>query len=251
MFKYESILKSIWLENNEAKVYLEAIKLWPTQASIIWKTLNIPRTTARYACEELFSKNLMSKSKKWNTIIFTAEKPNLLKNQIQIQKNKLEKNEHNLDKIMWELLWFYNPYAKLPKVTFYEWEDWIKKLLEDSLTSKETIDSFVDTKNISMYFKDINDDYIKRRIKNKVRKRTIYNIEESDNMLLPENDFTEKKFSKSDNFKIQNLSFMIYDNKIVYITLNKDSINTFWVIIENEMIYNFHKSMFNLLWNTI
>ena len=142
MNNIKEILDSLWLENNESIVYLEAIKLWTVPASSIANKLNLPRTTIRYACESLVKKWLLISITKWNTKLFTAEHPNKIKNLLQVEKNKLEEKENKLNKVMSDMLQMYNPYTKLPKVTFYEWEEGIKKVLEDTLTSTEIIDSF-------------------------------------------------------------------------------------------------------------
>jgi hypothetical protein len=43
------------------------------------------------------------------------------------------------------------------------------------------------------------------------------------------------------------VSFMIYDWKVSYITMEEGSY--IWVIIENKQIYNFNKNMFKFIWN--
>lgn len=251
MTKHEEILKSIGLDNNEAKVYLEAIKLWPTQASVIGKVLNIPRTSVKYTCDELVKKNIMSKSNKWNTSIYTAEKPSVLTNQLQIQKNKLENDEANLNSIMWDLIWFYNPHTRLPKVTFYEWEDGIIKMIDECLSSKETIDSFVDLEKLLSHGPEINKYFTSKRNSKKIHKRTIYeNKENIKNQLNKKvtDEHNEIKYIKSSHFKVY-ISVMIFDGKISYISFK--NWNLFWVIIEDDDIYHFHKNIFNLIWDTI
>ena len=252
MNNYEEILKSIWLDNNEAKVYLEWIKLGTFQASILWKKLWIPRTTARYACENLVTKDLMIKTKKGNSMLFTAEPPEKLTNIIRIQKNKLEESENKVNKVMKDLIWFYNPYTKLPKVTFYEWEEGIKKVLDDSLLAKETIESFVDVLATQKYIWKINEAYTENRIEKWISKKSIYeNTDSIKNYLTSlynEKWLNEIKYINNNKFTMY-VSLMIYDNKISYITLKEN--NLFWVIIENEDIYNFHKNLFNYIWISI
>ena len=251
MNKYEEILKSIWLDNNESKVYLQSIKLWTIQASIIWKKLWIPRTTARYACENLVSKQLMIKTKKGNSMLFTAEPPQKIKNIVEIQKNKLEENSAKVNQIMPDLMWLYNPYTKLPKVTFYEWEEGIKKILDDSLTAKETIDTIADVESIINKIPEINKKYIKSRIDAKIKKRWILS-----NTTLSK-EYIEKKYNDDLNdFKLINskeyniyISFMIYDWKVSYITMSESLFIS--VIIEDENIYNFHKNIFKFMWNNL
>jgi hypothetical protein len=150
--------------------------------------------------------------------------------------------------MMPELIWLYNPYTKLPKVTFYEWIEWIKKVLEDSLISKEIIDWFVNVDDVIENIAEINKNYTQKRIKLKIKKRSIYSdsnkTKEYLDKLYTNNSLNDIKYLDTSSYNLY-ISFMIYDWKISYITF-KD--NEFvWVIIENENIYNFHKSIFRFI----
>ena len=254
MNNIKEILDSLWLENNESIVYLEAIKLWTVPASSIANKLNLPRTTIRYACESLVKKWLLISITKWNTKLFTAEHPNKIKNLLQVEKNKLEEKENKLNKVMSDMLQMYNPYTKLPKVTFYEWEEGIKKVLEDTLTSTEIIDSFADVDLVWQYIFDINKKYWEKRKKLNIKKRMIipdteYSKNYMRNNYESKNDILNTfKFLSTNEYDLY-ISFMIYDSKIAYITLEEWSY--IWVIIENKQIYNFHKNMFKFIWNNL
>ena len=257
MNNIKEILDSLWLENNESIVYLEAIKLWTVPASIIANKLKLPRTTIRYTCESLVKKWLLISITKWNTKIFTAEHPNKIKNLLQVEKNKLEEKENKLNKVMSEMLQMYNPYTKLPKVTFYEWEDGIKKVLWDSLWAKEVILSYVDVESIKWNANKWNIEYVEARKKLKIKKKSIYSENEENKKYLQllyekiNDNYNEVKFINKDkyNFFESAISVMIYDWKVSFISLNKN--NYIWVIIENKEIYNFHKNTFQFMWDHI
>lgn len=246
------ILDSLWLENNESIVYLESIKLWTQPASSISNRLNIPRSSARYTCEQLVKKWLMVSTTKANTKLFTAENPQKIKILLQVEKNIIEEKEIKLNKVMSKMLQMYTPYTKLPKVTFYEWEEWIKKVLWDSLTTKETIDSITDVDAIKGYLDNVNQKYVNERKKLKIKKRSIYwNSNKSKDYLNKlysklNNEFNEVKFIDSDKYKLY-VNLMIYDNKVTFITLNDNSY--MWVIIENSDIYNHQKNQFKFMWD--
>jgi len=129
---FESILSEIWLEKNECKLYLASLKVWTSSASILAKKTDIPRTTARYNCEQLVKKQIMIESMRWNTKLFTPEDPSRLKNLLIIQKNELEEKENKVDMIMKDLIKMKNPYTTLPKVSYYEWIDSVMKMLIDN-----------------------------------------------------------------------------------------------------------------------
>jgi len=132
MEKIKELLKDLDLDKKEIDIYLTSIKIWTSPSSAISKITQIPKSTVRYSLESLTNKWLMNKSQKWNTTLFTPEHPIKLKNLLSIKKNKLENTKNKLDNIMWELTELYNPYTKLPKVTFYEWIDSVIKMLIDN-----------------------------------------------------------------------------------------------------------------------
>ncbi len=253
----KDILKELWLEEKEISIYFACLKIWTTVASNIWKILRIPKSTVRYSLENLVKKQIMIKSQKWNTTLFTPEHPQKLKNLLIIEKNIIENKEKKLQRVMWDLIWLYNPHTKIPKVTFYEWIDWIKKVLDLSLGAKWVIDSYVDVEAISGIFDEWNKEYVEKKEKLKIKKRSIYS-ETSENQKYLKNfykkfndDFNKVKFiNKQKNYFLESyLVFMIYDEKITFITLEES--NPIWIIIENKIIYNFQKNMFNFMWNNI
>ncbi len=52
-------LESLGLEAIEAQVYQAALSLGTVPASIVANRLNMPRSSARYTCEQLIKKGLM------------------------------------------------------------------------------------------------------------------------------------------------------------------------------------------------
>ena len=248
----KNTLKKLDLTDKEILVYLASLKIWTSPSSWIWYSLDFPQSTIKYTLESLTKKNLLTKSKKWITTYFTAEHPAKLKNLLIVKKNELEDTEKSIDNIMWDLIGLYNPYTKLPKVTFYEWLDWIQKVLDDSLTATEVIDSFADVDSVWKYIFNMNKKYWEDRKKLNIKKRMIipnteYSKEYMNNNYEEKNDkLNQFKFLNSEEYDLYIL-FMIYDSKVSYITMEEESY--IWVIIENPQIYNFHKNMFKFIWN--
>ena len=248
----KNTLKKLDLTDKEILVYLANLKTWTSPSSGIWYNLDFPQSTIKYTLESLTKKNLLTKSKKWITTYFTAEHPAKLKNLLIVKKNELEDTEKSIDNIMWDLIGLYNPYTKLPKVTFYEWLDWIQKVLDDSLTATEVIDSFADVDSVWKYIFNMNKKYWEDRKKLNIKKRMIipnteYSKEYMNNNYQDKNDkLNQFKFLNSEEYDLY-ISFMIYDWKVSYITMEEETY--IWVIIENPQIYNFHKNMFKFIWN--
>ncbi len=253
----KNTLKELWLDEKEINIYFACLKFWTTVSSNIWKYLSIPKSTARYWLDSLVKKQLLIKSQKWNTTYFTPEFPQKLKNLLILEKNKIEEKEEKLNKIMWDLIWLYNPSTKIPKITFYEWIEWIKKVLDLSLETNWIIDSYVDIEAIEWIFDNFNKEYVKKRKELKIKKRSIYPENPKNKEYLKNfynslnNDLNQVKFLDKQKYNLYKtyIVFMIYDDKISFLTLEKW--NYIWIIIENKSIYNFHKNMFDFMWNSI
>ena len=254
MLQIQNLLKELNLDEKEINIYITLLKLWTSPSSVISSKIDIAKSTVRYSLESLVKKWLILKNQKGNTAIFTAEHPWKLKNLLIIEKNKLENTEKKLDNLMWDLIEIYNPYTKLPKVTFYEWIDWIEKVLIDSLTANEVIDTYVDIDSVWKYIANLNARYTEKRKKLNIKKRAIL----SDSQFSKE--YIEKVYSSKDyelnEIKLLDpekydlhVSFMLYDWKVSYITMEKW--NFTWIIIQNKQIYAFHKSLFRLNWESI
>ena len=251
MEKLKRLLESFGLENSEAITYLEYLKMGTKPASVIANKLWIWRTTIRHTCEILVKKGLMIASKKWNTKYFTPEPPEKIKNLLIIEKNKLEQKQRNLEESFSDLKEIYNPYSKIPKMTYYEWEDWIKKVLSDHLKDNIEVLSFVDMDNVINLSEHIQDYYAKKKINLKISKKILATSSEKS-----ENKFNQKEINKKSD--LQNeikfikkwnnfyIASYLYEWRFSYITLKKDKY--FWVIIEDEEIYNFQKNLFDIIW---
>ena len=142
MNNLEHILWSLWLTDNESKIYLSALSLWTCAASIIANRVSLPRSTTRYTCEQLVKKQLMTMTKKWNSFLFTPEPPEKLKNLIKIKKVQLDKQQEELERNMWDFKNIYNPHSKLPKVTFFDWIDWVLRMTEEITNKRRNIVEF-------------------------------------------------------------------------------------------------------------
>jgi len=250
--KLKTLLESFWLENSEAITYLEYLKMGTKPASVIANKIWIWRTTIRHTCEILVKKGLMISSKKWNTKYFTPEPPEKIRNLLIIEKNKIEEKQNKLEQNFAELKEIYNPYTKNPKMTYYEWEDWIKKILSDHLKNNIEVLSFIDMNNLMNLSEHIQDWYAKKRINIKIKKKILATTSKE-----IEEKFSKKEINKKsdlenevkfiENWKNFYVASYLYEWKFSYITLKKDKY--FWAIIEDEEIYNFQKNLFEIIWN--
>ena len=92
MDKIKKVLERLWLNDKEIKIYLTSLYIWSSPASILWQKNNIARTTAKYTCQSLVEKWLLSVVEKWNSSIYSPEEPERLLSLVNKEYDKVEKS---------------------------------------------------------------------------------------------------------------------------------------------------------------
>ena len=154
----DQFLSSIGLEPLESKLYITALSFGTVPASVLANKLEIPRSTARYICEQLIRKKLMVETKKGNTKLFTTENPTKLASILYDEEMFLKQKQNQLPFVTKTLQKIYNPHTSIPDVTFYDGDDGVEKMLMD--LSKEP--GKVYTLSAGDYFHTKNPDLVKK-----------------------------------------------------------------------------------------
>ena len=242
MIELDDLLKSIGLENYEADVYLASISLWTVASSVIAKKISIPRSSAQFTCDQLVKKQVMTKAKKGNMYLYTADPPDKLYTLIQIQSIELQKKRNELEMSMDKLRKMYNPYTSVPKITYYEWADGIKKMMSKLMDDKEYAYVF------SAW------DYLSEEIWNVV---DIYQEKASipdDFKLFRSKKYKDKHDTDDERFQtkyfkgIEELTTDIRITKDTVSFISWDSDYPVWVLIQNNDISESFKNIFLELW---
>ncbi len=249
MVSLEEILFSLGLEHQESKIYLASIKLGTSPASILARQCGIPRSTARYTCEELVQKQLMIEFKKGNTKFFTAEAPEKLQKLLDLQQETIEIRQQQLDVAMQDLKRLYNPYIILPKVQFFEGIDGVIKLIEDVF--KENMPIFgalsLTEDTHPKIFEYLEQSYTPKRKQMGNSAWMIFN----DNKLTKEYQNKDREMNRisllisKEDFPFDSCCH-IYNGKVAFYSYNKN--NPMGVIIQNNLIYKSQMSIFKLAW---
>ena len=246
----ENVLQSIGLNNKERSVYLVTLELGTQPASVIARRVGIPRNTTRFILDKLVDKGLIKKTTRANTQLYTPEEPKNLVNLLERQRvdaNAAIDNKINqLNEVMAELETRYHPESTKPKVTFYEGEDGLIKVYEDTLTSSETLRSFASFDAMHGILPDYFKTYYDRRSSNQIMIRSIH----PDTPLAREKTKHDKKeWRDSRLVPADKYSFtpeiQFYNNKVA-ITSLKEKLG---IIIESQEIYEAMVVAFELAWN--
>lgn len=247
----KQVLENLGLNQKEIKIYLAALGLGIQPASVIATHVNIPRNTTRFVLDKLVKKGIIRKKKRAKTQLYFPEEPenliNLIEQERVHQNAKIDDRIDELNEIMAELESKYQPEESTkPKVTFYEGDDGLKKVYEDTLKSSEDLRSFASFDSMHGVLPDYFKTYYERRVKNKLHIRSIH----PDSKLAKEKTRHDKKEMRDSRLIPQSKydftpEIQIYDNKIS-ITSLKEKLG---IIIESQEIYQAMAVMFELAWH--
>jgi len=218
------------------------------RASTIAKEIKRSRAIVYKDLGELEKMKLAEKYDKSNQIsMFRATHPNNLENLMKEREQELIKDKKILINHLPNLVSEFNLSHNKPGITFYEGLIGINKVLDDTLTTKETILTYVDIEAIEKYLPEINKKYTTNRKRKNIKKRGLLIDTPFARKFLKgyHSEITENKFIPSDFFPFGSV-LQIYDNKISYISLSEE--NMIGVIIEDKNINTMHRSLFEFAW---
>lgn len=252
---YEDLFLSSGLNDNEAVVYEFLLKTGKATAGEIIKNTPVKRGVAYNTLADLVAKKLVSETKiktkgaRGKNVIseFSPNHPENLRSYLENEKEKLEKAEKNLEANISSLVSDFSLVSGRPGVRYFEGIDGVKKVLEDTLTSKEIIYAYSDIEAIVKYIDNINSEYVKKRESFGIKKKAILIDSPFVRNYLSgyHTKVTENKFIDSEWLPFNSL-MQIYDGKVAYVTLSEES--KIGVIIEDKNIYQMHKALFEFTW---
>lgn len=245
-----TVLQQLGLNETEVKVYLALLPLGTVPASAIATRLAMPRSTAKYTCQQLVDIGLVTKLNKNNTFLFTAKDPENLYKILEKQKQEIMQKEYDIGRVLGELKKMFNPRSVLPKMQFFEGAENITKMLQDVLDEAKPLYGALHLDpqlhpTIATYFRDV---YIPERKRKFFPSWMLFNdngstrdYREGDqlmnriSLLVPEKEFP---------FKI---CFHIYGDKVAFYSYKSPNLSG--VIIQDSYIREMQFSLFKLAWN--
>lgn len=243
----QDILISAGLTKTQAQIYEYLLNNKDAKANTIAKDLKISRGAVYYTLDELVALNLAEKIDKPNQVsLFKAGHPAVLQKLFEQKEKDLTKERSALNSGLPDLVSAYNLSHNKPGIKFYEGEEGIWRVLEDTLTSRTEILTIADVEAVNKYLKEINRQYVDKRNKLGIKKRLIaVDSPYAREHFSRPGDYTDVKLMKT-AINPFNTSIHIYDNKIAYITMAETYLTG--VIINDPHIYSMQKSLFEQIW---
>jgi sugar-specific transcriptional regulator TrmB len=243
----ETLLK-VGLEPRVIEIYLILIENGEmTVPEILGKT-TLSRATVYEVLPLLLTQGFLEYKKIGRNAYYKPTHPSKLFSLIEERKREVALLEGEMGETIKTLSGTFNLAFNKPGVRFFEGEEGIQAVLDDSLTSKTEIYSYADIENIEKYISEINKKYVEKRQELEIHKKGLVLDTPFTREFLKDYypGVTQAKLLPSEGAPAFHTVMQIYDNKISYITLSEN--NMIGVIIEEKSIYQMHKYIFEHLW---
>ncbi|MEK7509561.1 MAG: helix-turn-helix domain-containing protein [Patescibacteria group bacterium] len=209
----------------------------------------IGRTLGYALLKQLIEIGLVTKAKEKGSVArFSPAHPSILQDRIEAQQKSAERAATTLKTVLPDLSSLYNLATGRPGVRFYEGRDGVREVLFDSLTSKDTIYTYADMETVDGYVGDINEEYVRARIKKGVPKKLLVPDTPAARaeLLQDASDLTNMRLIPNQDAPPLHAAMEIYDGKISYVTFTKDIL--MGTIISDPAIYSLHRFLFEEQW---
>jgi sugar-specific transcriptional regulator TrmB len=251
--EFTNEISATGLTVDQAVVYECLLRLGAVPASKVVKAIPRPYELSRplvyKVLDELVQLSLVKKDDEPGKVSsFSALHPNALGELITAKEFLLEKVRSNYASIAGSLTSVFNLVDGKPNVQFFEGMKGVRSILNDALTSKTEICSYIDIATVERIFGNISREFGEEREKRKIKKRNI-------GVDTPENrDFlrktglqlTEERLIKWPTETFASVMF-IYDNKIAYMNILEPYIS---ILISDPQIYSMHQALFDSTWHS-
>ncbi len=251
-YMYIEYLEKVGFTADQARVYETLVSDGLLTASVLARKAQLNRTLTYKLLDELIAKDIVEKIEQNGRVAqFKAVHPQKLKDYAEQERKRVKRAIGSLNEVLPELTSAYNLAIGKPGVRFYEGRAGVKRVLDDSLTARETILSYADADAVGKYLPDINKLYTHARVRGNVRKRVILPESKKDHAFMKQytdklDELTEVKFIDLKDKDFGTI-MQIYDNKVSYITVREDD-TMISVIIEDAFVYKMHKTLFEYMW---
>jgi len=217
--KLLSNLKSIGLSANEANLYLVLLTFGTNPVSTIAKKASLNRSSCYEILRKLMEKGFINEISKNNITYFTPVEPKKMLKTLSNNKDDLEYKIENLKQSLIHLENLQCEYPQKPTVVFFEGEEGIRNIMEDTLTSSEPIRAYSNIKELTAILPNYFPKYYERRTNRNIPVKAIYPADKNsymhklrDNMEKRESRLIPPEFDF-------NLDIIIYDYKVAITSL--------------------------------
>lgn len=226
---------------KEARVYLSLLEIGEGNIAQITKKSGVKRATVYLEIEKLKEKGVISSAYRKKRLLFFAENPNKL-------KNNLEEKLQSLNVVMPELMALANKIDRKPKIRFFEGEEGIREVYKDTLNYPDQEILLWGTEDFVTYSDEeyFLEHYIPKRKEKNIWVRAIAPKSKIIERYREENQdqLRKMKIIQTPGFKFSVEIDLYGKNKIMVASFQEK----FGMIIESQKMHETLKSIFEIMW---
>jgi len=237
----EKILLQFGLDKKQAKIYLACLELGSASVYKIAQKAQMSRSTCYEVMDELNKKGMVTAFTKKKIKYYNAENPQIA---IEQEKEKIKL----LERAMPEFNAFYQSAKNKPNIRFYQGVEGMKLILKEMIKETDEVLSFTSFEDLFSYLGDWWPEYLKMRIKNKIRVKVIMSDSEiaRERKRLGPEQLREVRLV-SPRYK-HHSTYIIWSNKIAMFAYKKELIS---LVIESPVLSETHRAMFYMVWDNL
>jgi len=235
-----NVLTNIGLTGKEATVYLANLELGTAPASDISIRAKLNRITTYDILKKLIKRGFVSTHVEERIKYFSATEPDTLRLDVRKKYMDFKESLPDLRRIHGK--------TTAPHIRYYEGIDAVKKIYQDTLTSKTEILNYADSKSIREIWPTYDQDYVNERVKKRVYLRGISPDDQYGKAVAKDNEkkHREIRLVKAGPFSFAN-EINIYDDKVAIVSFGKNG-DAMGMIIESAEIANTQRAIFMMAW---
>jgi sugar-specific transcriptional regulator TrmB len=243
-----SKLQQISLTPGEISIFNILLENGPLPVSKIIGLSKIKKGDCYNKIYSLMEKGLVEERELGKKKHFGLADPRILEDIVNQKYRVITRLKGDVESLLPEIISTYTLNYHAPGVMFFEGEEAMRRVLEDTLTAKTEVVQYSDITPFTTYFPEINATYVRRRAHLKLHKRVILpdSLESREYVKSQKKGLFTGRFLP-DPYKINNVTMYIYDNKISYLTLQENKI--IGIIIEDALLTNMHRQLFEFNWS--
>jgi sugar-specific transcriptional regulator TrmB len=244
-----SFLKNFDCNHREASTYIECLQMGTGSVQEIARRLNSNRVTIHSTIEQLIKKGLLFETIKGKKRLIAAESPDVLFRILQRKSNELKLIEKELEQTAKLLYSVQSPGRNSWNVKVYENEDGFKKILEETLSAKNSISVFTSSKILANVPPTYFNDYYKRLSESNIYSRIICppQYAETFKEVQLQNKIQFKPSTSLNQFQI---SCFIWNDQLALITCPDEQLIC-TVIQSPELVVFFRDFLFEKIWKQV
>lgn len=243
------------LTKNENALYNLLLDGVPRTGAEIAQALGSSRQLTYRSIDALRSKGLIENTRQRGVASFTITHPAALHTLLRKQEEELAQKEEYLQTIIGPLSSAYNLHHGKPGVEFFEGEEGVQKVLDDTLNyPDEEAYVIADIEAVVRHINDINTLYIKKRQHVGLKKKALIldTPFAREYMKTYYTAITQTRLIRNEDAPPFHSIMEIYADKISYITFEhiRDDAPAIMIgaIIQDPAIHRMHRYLFEVLW---